>query len=42
MENNNQIEVPGFQYFMLPFLQVLADGTTKHMTEINELVIKNT
>ena len=42
MENNNQIEVPGFQYFMLPFLQVLADGTTKHMNEINELVIKNT
>ncbi len=39
---NNMIEVPGFQYFMLPFLQVLADGNTRHMNEINELIIKNT
>jgi len=39
---NNKIEVPGFQYFMLPFLQVLADGNTRHMNEINELIIKNT
>jgi restriction system protein len=42
MENKNQIEVPGFQYFMLPFLQVLADGNARHMNEINELIIKNT
>ena len=42
MENNSTVTVPGFQYFMLPFLQVLADGNTKHMNEINELIIKNT
>ena len=35
MKNINEISVPGFQYFMLPFLQVLADGKTKHMNEIN-------
>jgi restriction system protein len=42
MKNINEISVPGFQYFMLPFLQVLADGKTKHMNEINELIIKHT
>ena len=42
MENNSTVTVPAFQYFMLPFLQVLADGTTRHMNEINELIIKKT
>lgn len=42
MENINQVTVPGFQYFMLPFLQVISDGKTRHMNEINELVIKHT
>ena len=42
MENTNEISVPGFQYFMLPFLQVLADGKTRHMNEINELIINHT
>ena len=41
MENTTtQISVPGFQYFMLPFLQVLSDGKTRHMNEINKLIIK--
>jgi restriction system protein len=39
---NEKISVPGFQYFMLPFLQVIADGKTRHMNEIFDLVIKNT
>jgi restriction system protein len=42
MNNTNQITVPGFQYFMIPFLQVLSDGKTRHMNEVNELVIKLT
>lgn len=42
MENNTQVSVPGFQYFMLPFLQVLSDGKTRHMNEINELLISHT
>lgn len=42
MNNTNQITVPGFQYFMVPFLQVLSDGKTRHMNEVNELVIKHT
>lgn len=42
MNNTNQITVPGFQYFMVPFLQVLSDGKTRHMSEVNELVIKHT
>ena len=37
-----EITVPGFQNFMLPFLQVLEDGKTRHMSEINDLVIKHT
>lgn len=42
MTTNEQVSVPGFQNFMLPFLQVLSDGKTRHMNEINELVIKQT
>lgn len=42
MANISEVSVPGFQYFMLPFLEVLADGKTKHMNEINELIIKLT
>lgn len=42
MEKNTQTSVPGFQYFMLPFLQVIADGKTRHMNEIYDLVIKHT
>lgn len=34
------ISVPGFQYFMLPFLQVMLDGQTRHIKEIFESVIK--
>jgi restriction system protein len=41
MESKN-INVPGFQYFMLPFLQVMLDGQTRHINEIFELVIKKT
>jgi restriction system protein len=39
MNNNEQVTVPGFQYFMRPFLQVLSDMSTKHMTRIYEEVI---
>lgn len=42
MNNINQVTVPGFQYFMLPFLQVISDGKTRHMNEINDLVIAHT
>jgi len=42
MNNMSQVTVPGFQYFMLPFLQVISDGKTRHMNEINELIIKHT
>lgn len=42
MENNTLVSVPGFQYFMLPFLQVLSDGKTRHMNEVYDLVIKHT
>jgi restriction system protein len=42
MNTNEQLSVPGFQHFMLPFLQVLSDGKTRHMNEINELVIEHT
>jgi restriction system protein len=42
MANNNEIKVPGFQYFMAPFLEVIADGKTRHMNEIYDLVIKHT
>lgn len=37
MEN---VTVPGFQYFMTPFLEVLKDGSTKHIRTIIEEVIK--
>jgi restriction system protein len=40
--NNVRESVPGFQYFMVPFLQVLSDGKTRHMNEVNELVVKLT
>lgn len=33
-------DVPGFQTFMLPFLQVLSDGQTRHMRDINEQIIR--
>jgi restriction system protein len=42
MENINQVTVPGFQYFMLPFLQVISDEKTRHMNEIKELIIRLT
>ena len=38
----NDLSVPGFQYFMSPFLEVISDGKTRHMNEIYELVIKRT
>ena len=37
MEN---VSVPGFQYFMTSFLQVLKDGSTKHIRTIIDDVIK--
>ncbi len=40
--NNLKESVPGFQYFMLPFLKVLSDGKTRHMNEVYDLVIKHT
>lgn len=42
MNTNEQVSVPGFQHFMLPFLQVLSDSKTRHMNEINELIIQQT
>jgi restriction system protein len=39
MNNNNQVTVPGFQYFMTSFLKVLEDGSTKHIRVIIEDVI---
>lgn len=42
MDNSSPVTVPGFQYFMLPFLQVIADGKTRHINEVYELVIKHT
>jgi len=42
MEKNTQASVPGFQYFMLPFLQVLSDGKTKHFNEIKDLIVTHT
>jgi restriction system protein len=40
--NNVRESVPGFQYFMVPFLQVLSDGKTRHINEVIELVINHT
>lgn len=40
MNNNDQVTVPGFQYFMTSFLKVLEDGSTKHIRIIIEDVIK--
>jgi len=37
-----EITIPGFQYFMLPFLQVMADGKTRHMREVVQLIISAT
>lgn len=42
MENNIQPSVPGFQYFMLPFLQVITDGKTRHINEIKDLIVTHT
>jgi restriction system protein len=42
MENNPIAPIPGFQYFMLPFLKVISDGKTRHMNEIYQLVITET
>lgn len=42
MDNKAPIAVPGFQYFMLPFLQVLSDRKTRHMNEVYDLVIRHT
>jgi restriction system protein len=42
MDNSAQVSVPGFQYFMLPFLNVISDGKTRHMNDIYDLVIKHT
>jgi restriction system protein len=39
MENNSTVTVPGFQYFMTPFLKVLQDGSTKHIRTIIDEVI---
>jgi restriction system protein len=36
----SEVSVPGFQYFMTPFLKVLEDGNTKHIRTIIEEVIK--
>lgn len=42
MGNIKDISVPGFQYFMSPFLEVISDGKTRHMNEIYDLVVKHT
>ena len=42
METNTSASIPGFQYFMLPFLKVISDGKTRHMKEIYQLVISET
>jgi restriction system protein len=42
MKNNEQVAVPGFQYFMKPFLEALSDMSTKHMSRIYEEVINLT
>lgn len=40
MQTNEPISIPGFQYFMTSFLNVLADGSTKHIRTIIDDVIK--
>ena len=42
METNTSASIPGFEYFMLPFLKVISDGKTRHMKEIYQLVISET
>lgn len=42
MDQSKGVSVPGFQYFMRPFLEVLSDGETKQINEIYDLVIKHT
>lgn len=42
MEDKTAVSVPGFQYFMRPFLQVLSDRSTRHMKDIQEEIIKLT
>ena len=39
MNNQKEVIVPGFQYFMTPFLRVLSDGSTKHIRTIIDEVI---
>lgn len=40
MITNEQVSVPGFQYFMTGFLKVLSDGSTKQIRTIIDEVIK--
>lgn len=40
MDTNKEVTVPGFQHFMTPFLKVLEDGSTKHIRNIIDEVIK--
>jgi restriction system protein len=42
MEISRQIDIPGFQFFMLPFLKVLSDGRSRHMREIVAQIIADT
>jgi restriction system protein len=42
MSNSTQIFVPGYQFFLLPFLKVISDGQTKHMKNIVDEIIKET
>ncbi len=42
MSEPQQITVPGYQHFLLPFLKVVADGQTKHMKSIVDEIIKET
>ncbi len=40
MDQSKEVVVPGFQFFMTPFLRVLSDGSTKHIrTIIDEIII---
>lgn len=38
MTNNDQVTVPGYQYFMKPFLKVLSDQSVKHMSIVYDEV----
>jgi restriction system protein len=41
MENTSSINIPGFQFYMLPFLKVLGDGKPRHMREIVKQIIED-